>query len=548
MWARNLLFVAIVVGGVLALRASLFPQNTEARKIRFETGPAEEDVFRAVVRKVDDAFRQEWKAKGLTPAPRAADLAVARRLSLALTGSVPSLEEIRQFEPQPDGQRLDGWANHLLRDRRFADYFADRLARAYVGTEDGPLLLYRKRRFTAWLSAEFHQNRPYGEIVRQMIAERGLNTDKPAVNFVAATYDEAKEGPDAEKLAIRVTRAFLGLRIDCAQCHDFHDRNHPKYDAAGEEVPTWKQTEFQSLAAFFGQTRHVVTHVTDGAGVYEYEDRVKGVRHQIGEAVPFLSELLPAGGTRRERLAAWVTDPRNIHFSRATVNRVWAMMFGRPLLRRVEAQSLEEKIPPALDILAADFAAHNHDLRRLILLIASTEVFRLDSAAPLAITEEHGDAWAVFPLSRLRPEQIIGSVIQTASVRTIDQNSQVFVRITRYFNERDFVTRYGDADDDDFTKSHGTIPQRLLMMNGDLVDGKARNELLNASTQIALFAPDDRAAVETAYLCVFTRRPTQTESDHFTAKLAGTTGDTRRQRIADLYWTLFNSTEMSWNH
>ena len=84
------------------------------------------------------------------------------------------------------------------------------------------------------------------------------------------------------------------------------------------------------------------------------------------------------------------------------------------------------------------------------------------------------------------------------------------------------------------------------MMNGDLVDGKARAEVLNASTQIALFAPDDRAAVETAYLCVLTRRPTQAESDHFAAKLAGTTGDARRQALADLYWVLFNSTEFSW--
>jgi hypothetical protein len=143
---------------------------------------------------------------------------------------------------------------------------------------------------------------------------------------------------------------------------------------------------------------------------------------------------------------------------------------------------------------------------------------------------------------------VIGSVIQAASVKTIDQRSHVFVRLTRYFNEKDFVKRYGDADDDEFAKAHGTIPQRLLLMNGDLVDGKAKEELLNASTQIAMFAPDDAAAVETAYLTVLTRRPTAKESEHFAAGLAGTRGDERRRRLADLYWVLFNSTEMSWNH
>jgi hypothetical protein len=503
--------------------------------VKFDPGPARADEFQTAVARVNEVIRAEWREKGLTAAPPAADLTVARRLSLALTGSVPSLEEIRQFEAQPAGGRLDGWVNHLLGDRRFADYFAARLARAFVGTEDGPLVTYRKRRYLAWLSDELLKNTSYAELVRQMIAAQGLNTDRPAVNFVAATYEDNK-GPDPEKLAIRVSRAFLGLRIDCAQCHDHFLE------------PAWKQTHFQALAAFFGQTKHVATNVTDADGPeYRFEDRVRGGTHEIAPAVPFLPELLPDRGTRRERLAEWVTHPDNVYFARATVNRVWAMMFGRPLLTRVEAQTLDEHIPPALDLLARDFAAHGHDLKRLILLIASTEVFRLDSAAPFEITDGHDAALAAFPLARLRPEQVIGNVIQAASVKTIDQNSHVVTRLQRHFNEQDFVKRYGDADDDEFARSSGTIPQRLLMMNGDLVDGKAREELLNASAQIALFAPDDGAAVETAYLGVLTRRPTPAESAHFTARLAGTTGDERKQKLADLYWVLFNSTELSVN-
>ena len=86
------------------------------------------------------------------------------------------------------------------------------------------------------------------------------------------------------------------------------------------------------------------------------------------------------------------------------------------------------------------------------------------------------------------------------------------------------------------------------MMNGDLVDKQAREDLMNASAQIAMFAPDDRAAVETAYLTVLSRRPTGRELAYFTAKLAGTSGNDRQRRIADLFWVLFNATELSWNH
>jgi hypothetical protein len=223
-------------------------------------------------------------------------------------------------------------------------------------------------------------------------------------------------------------------------------------------------------------------------------------------------------------------------------------MFNRPLLKRVEAQTLDEDGPPALDILADDFAAHGHDLHRLILLIAASEPFRLASAAPHELTPEHDRAWAAFPLTRLRPEQVIGTVLQAASVRTIDRNSHVVVRLARYFQERDFVQQFGDPDEDDTDAGAGTIPQRLLMLNGTLVNERAKGELVNAAARIALMAPDDAAAVDAAYLCVLTRRPTPTEREHFVAKLAGTRGGERSRRVGDLYWVLFNSAEVSWNH
>jgi hypothetical protein len=535
MWARNLLFLGVLVAGGFALRASLFPLHTPARAVHFDPGTSVNHEFQSVVAQVNAAFRTDWKKENLKPAPVADDLVIARRLSLALTGTVPSLEEIRQFEAQPPTSRIAGWTTHLLHDRRFADYFADRLARTYVGTEDGELLVYRKRRFHAWLSDELFNNRPYGDLVQDMIASSGINTDTPAVNFIAATHEQARGGPNPERLAIRFTRAFLGLRLDCAQCHDHFLE------------PEWKQTHFQALAAFFGQTQQKATVISDGDGEYQFENRKSGQRETIAPAVPFLPELLPQEGTRRERLAHWLTHPKNTYFARATVNRVWALLFNRPLLDSVESMTLVEETPPALDILAKDFTAHNYDLQRLIQLIAATEVFQLASAAD-DISDAHELAWAVFPMSRLRPEQVIGSVIQAASVQTINQQSHIITRLARYLNERDFVQNYGDSGDDEFATHGGTISQRLLMMNGNLVDSKVRPELLNATAQIAMMAPDDRRAVETAYLSVLTRRPTPRELDVFTARLADSKGEDRQQHLADLYWVLFNATEMSWNH
>src|SRR6185295_13277272 len=98
---------------------------------------------------------------GLEPAPSADQLTIARRLSLALVGTVPSLEEIRALEAVPAEQRVAWWTNHLLEDQRFADYWAERLARIYVGNEQGNIVLFRRRRFALWLGDQLAKNTPY---------------------------------------------------------------------------------------------------------------------------------------------------------------------------------------------------------------------------------------------------------------------------------------------------------------------------------------------------------------------------------------------------
>jgi hypothetical protein len=492
--------------------------------------------FLAAVERVNEAFRELWKERDLTPALPAAELAVARRLALGLMGTVPSLEEIRTFEAQP-GDRLAWYLEHLLRDPRCHDYLAERLARSCVGTEDGPFLVYRRRRFVAWLSDEVGRNRPYDQVVRELIASTGLWTDQPATNFITVTIDQAnKNQPNPERLAGRVARAFLGLRLDCAQCH-----NHP--------FEKWKQLDFQGLAAYFGQVHSGGTGIYDDANAeYEMEDRRTGGRQKVDPAVPFLPELLPEEGTCRERLAAWVTHPQNPYFARATVNRTWAILCGRPLVDPVDDLGNAGELPRPLELLAEDFVAHNHDLHRLIRIIATTDVFRRDSAADHEIIEAHEKAWAAFPLTRLRPEQVAGSILQAASVQTIDRQSHILTRIGRLTGINDFVKRYGDTGEDEFNERGCTIPQCLLVMNGDLVKEKTQQQLFNASTRIGWQAPDDRAAVEAAFLAVLTRRPGTEETGRFGERLHGSRGEERSRRMEDLFWTLVNTTEFKWNH
>jgi hypothetical protein len=537
MWLRNLLFLGLVAAGIVGLGVLLYPPDRPPRAKDFSPTEFRQADFRAGVDQVNGAIRQEITEAELRPAPPAPDLAVARRLALALTGTIPSVQEVRQFEGQLPDERLQWWLTGTFQDRRYADYLAERLARTYVGTENGPFIVYRRRRFTTWLSDQLMRNRPYDQVVRDLIAADGIWTDRPAVNFVSVTIQpDNKKGPDPERLAGRVARAFLGVRLDCAHCH-----NHP--------FQKWTQHDFQGLAAFFGQVGQGFTGIYDDPkGEYSVEERKTGSRHAVEPDVPFLKELLPADGTRRERLARWVTDPHNTYFARATVNRVWALLFGRPLVEPVDDLASVGETPPALAALADDFIEHHYDLQHLIRLIAATEAFQRDSAAEFEITDAHEKVWAAFPLTRLRPEQVAGSLLQAAALETVNGDSHILVKLARYQQENDFVKRYGDTGEDEFDGRGGTIPQRLVLMNGQLVKDRTKEDLANASGRISALAPDDRKAMETAYLAVLSRRPTPEEAAHFAQRLAGTTGHERGQRLEDLYWVLVNSTEFSWNH
>ncbi len=534
-WMRNLLFVSLVGGGMFTVGYGLIPPRAPKPVTRYDANAYSDPQFRDTVDRVDASFREQWAAAKVRPAQPTSDLLVARRLALGLVGTVPSLEEIRQLETLPTEQRLPWWIDHLLQDRRFADYFAERLARAYVGAEDGPFLFYRRSRFISWLEECLAKNRPYDAIVRDLIADDGLWTDKPATNFVSVTCQQDKKNqPDPVRLAGRVTRAFLGLRLDCAQCH-----NHP--------FAAWKKADFEGLSAFFGQTYVGFTGIYDGAGEYTVEDHKTQTERTVEPRVPFAAELLPDHGTRRQQLAAWVTHPKNPFFARAAVNRVWALLFSRPLVDPVDNLEQAESPPPALQLLADDFSSHGYDLRRLIRLIASSEAFRLDSAVEGGDGEAEEKLFAVFPLTRLRPEQVAGGVQQAASVGTLNAQSHLLVRLVLYGQQNDFLKRYGDSGEDEFDGRTGTIPQRLLLMNGVLVRDKIKDSPFNASTRIAWMAPDNPRAVETAYLAALTRWPTSAEEAHFEAALADDQL-TRPQRVEDLFWALINSTEFSWNH
>ena len=165
---RDLLFGGLVLGAILALGVNLVPPRHGNPPTFSDAAVYDAGDFRDTVQKVDAAFRGTWARDNVQPALQADDLTIARRLALGLMGTIPSLEEIRQFESVAAEKRITWWIDHILQDRRYSDYVAERYARAFVGTEDGPFVFFRRRKFVNWLSEQIHQKTPYDRIVREM--------------------------------------------------------------------------------------------------------------------------------------------------------------------------------------------------------------------------------------------------------------------------------------------------------------------------------------------------------------------------------------------
>lgn len=568
----------ITCGAVVGLLAMVVLKAGSVERISVLPKPVadqQQQKLQNSVSRVNQWLRDHWAEQGVEPAELADDLTVYRRLTLALFGRIPSLEEVTAFRSDRRSDRLERWLSRMLQDRDYGDYFGNRLVRMLTGIEEGLVFVFRRDRMNQWMSDSLIDDKPWSQITEECIAADGLWTSRPAANFLTAAWVDG-EGFDLNALAGKTVRSFLGQRIDCAQCHDHF-------------FAEWTQVDFEGLAAFYGQTQLTFSGVVDRPKVDGYaaeyrivdagmiedmeaaEEGAEPVGRVVNATVPFHPEWMSTKGSRRQQLASWVTHTSNRRFERAIANRTWGLMFGRAWYDPVD----DLPDPPEdgeqldlLDILGQEYRRHDESLQSLIQVIALSDAFRLKSEVPDVEEGMYGrmdTAWARFPLVRLRPEQMIGAMFQAGRVKTIDQQSNVFQRFARFFNENDFLKEYGDETEDELIQQSATIPQALLRMNGSFTRDLTKVGLFSAVGQLVDFSSDDTTLVQNCFLACLTRLPDAQEREWFVRQLQerqkqteSESGDdasseedgkgaSRNEIASDLFWVLFNSPGFSWN-
>lgn len=476
---------------------------------------------------MDELVTTLWTEQGIAPAPNVDDLTFARRAALGIVGVIPSLEEVRWYEARPAETRRIDYVERLLSDRRFADTLAERLAQAWLPARVGDnFVLFRPFRFTEWLADQIDAGIPYARIVRQMLANDGLWTDSPAVNFITAY-----EG-DPEELANQTAKNFLGLQLGCAQCHD-----HP--------FAPWKQSQFRGLAAHFGRTDITFRGIDDSGSMYRFGQEKDKEGTLVIPQVPYGTSTAATDASIRHSLANWVVDRSNERFRQTIANRVWQMMLGRPVTNSVDDLDTEPALPGLLAELAQPMDEEDHDLRALFRRIALSKPFQLASSLDTSSsTEGTEQRFASYPLTRLDPSQVARSLLQVSSVRTLDRDTGVVRRVVGFFERQNFVDFFRTSADDE----SGTISQRLMLMNDKLVGERIAAEMGSTAERLAEMAPTQENVVELAFLVGLTRRPTPTELAALAPRLTRTDGRWKHQDVEDLLWGIINSSEFLLRH
>ena len=523
---------------------------------------------------LDAMLEDAWKKNGLTPAAKLDDGRWLRRVTLDVAGTLPTAEKVRAFLADPRPDKRARAVDELLTSRAYAEHWAFYWDSELVGrTRAGDLDRFLLR---AWLAAQFERNVAWNDLVKALLTATGQNSDgvrkktlddatpaldtagvNPAVNYVLAYRDTPQD------FAGNVSRTFLGVQIQCAQCHD-------------HKTEPWKQTDFQKFAACFARTQVVAVDKMDpGIKRVEVKDLDKPaprfgkdeVVAPIAKAPPTTLDGTALDGNVRQGVAAWIT--KNPGFARAIVNRMWAHFLGRGFTNPVDdvRPSNPPLAPEIEDALAKDFVDHKYDLKRLIRLVTSTEAYALAPGKP----PEGGkpDYWSRFRMSPLGPEELVNAILvatgadQSLARRggggggTLDVD-EVKERLARQFSVSFDVDETVDAP-----SYEGTLTQALTLLNGKLVTTASSSlpgTKLHALVDNASL--DDGARIETLFLSAYARRPRADELATWTklletapvntAPIPGKPGKRpippRVQALEDLLWTLLNSSEFLFNH
>ncbi len=487
---------------------------------------------------IDDHVWAKLKKLGLTPSGPSGDSTFLRRAYLDVIGRLPTPDEVREFLGDSSADKRARLVDRLLDRPEYADHWA---AKWMDLLRPNPYRVGIKAVFNldGWIRDAFRRNLPYDQFVREIVTARGSTFEEgPATIF--------RDRREPIEIAPMVSQLFLGVRLDCAKCHQ-----HP--------FESWGQGQFYEFAAFFARVGRKGTGLSppiSGSEEIVFNAKSGEVRHPLtDEVLPpkplFGSAPLDADpdADPREALARWMTASDNPYFPKVMANRVWADLMGRGIVDPVD--DLRATNPPSngplLDALADDFRTHGYDVKHLIRTIMTSTVYGL-SSEPNDRNIADTRNFSRYYRQRLRAETLLDAISDVADVPNVFDAAPPRSRSTAIWTTRVpslFLDTFGRPDPNQDPPCERTgdtaVVQALHLMNAPDVQAK----LASDAGRVAALAKGDkppREIVDELYLLAYSRHPSDEETSVCEA-LFQEAGSDRRTVVEDVLWALLNAPE-----
>lgn len=502
---------------------------------------------------IDELVFDRLQKLRIAPSELCDDETFLRRVTLDLIGRAPTVDEYRAFmaDARPDRRAVK--IDQLLADDAFADYWTALWGEQLriIGGNYAPLATDVKAAdaYYQWIRKQMRDGRPLNEFVAEMVDASGSNLTNGPVNLYTMLVHKPQFEPKA--FAADFSQVFLGVQIQCAECH-----NHP--------FDRWTQDDYYGFVSFF-------TGMKRKPGVEPRERRIycdttaPPARHLVdGRPMParVLGGIEPvaAGGDPRTALAQWLTSPQNDLFSRNLANRIWAHFLGRGIIEPVDdvRASNPPVNAPLLEALSKRLVESKFSLKTLAKEICNSRVYQL-SAKPNASNSRDTRQFSHAHLRRLRADVLLDSVVTATGITRRFNGFPEGTRAIEYYPRESGDTEgphFGDPFFATFgrssrgtvcaceTKKEPTLSQTLHMAVGETVKDRIAG---NSAVQKMLdrnAAPEE--IVEELFIRTLCRRPTSSERTAIRDLIGEDSKD--RAIYEDIFWSLLNSTEFSFNH
>ena len=484
---------------------------------------------------VDQHMHEKFRKLRINPSTVCTDEEFLRRVTIDIAGVLPTVEEYDRFMADTNPKKRERLVDELMKRKEFVELWVMKWAELLMIRTTQQITYKPMLRYYNWLQDRLANNVPIDKMVQELLGASGGTFENAATNYYQMETDPLK-------VAENVAQVFMGMRIQCAQCH-----NHP--------FDRWTMDDYYSFAAFFSQIGR--KRGEDPRETIVFNSGGGEVKHAIGGRVmapKFLGGDVPDvnGKDRRVVMAEWLASKENPFFARNLTNIVWNHFFGKGIINEVDDVRVSN--PPVnaelLDALAQKFTEYDYDFKKLVRDICTSRTYQL-STATNATNEKDGRNFSHAMLRRIRAEILLDAITQVTDTKNKFPGLPAGARAVQISNGNTstyFLTTFGRAARNSVcaceVKVEPNLSQALHLLNGETVGSKIAEGKLIERRLTAGTTPI--AIVNELYIRCLCRKPTAKETERF-LEVIEAAGD-KKQILEDTFWALLNSREFVFNH